>query len=194
METGGVYESEEVFDIVFPPCDESSEVMYPGKELLAIHRLLLRRSLRPSWVRRFRPSWFGRSTRFRIRWRAFHRVGPSRTLCLRSAGLGVRLGWRSALHRYGERKTLIGGDSDDLGANPSTGWADGKALFLRSRRLHPLTFCPDSVCLVGAGAAPAADRLFQLSAATHAGIFVGRSGMEDTSPTMSAAIKAPLTR
>ena len=40
------------------------------------------------------------------------------------------LGWRSALDRYGERKTVISGDSDDLRALAATGGADRKAPFL----------------------------------------------------------------
>jgi hypothetical protein len=31
---GGMDESEEVFDVVFPSCNESSEVVHPGKETL----------------------------------------------------------------------------------------------------------------------------------------------------------------
>jgi hypothetical protein len=34
MKACEVYESEEVFDVVFPSCDESSEVVHPGKESL----------------------------------------------------------------------------------------------------------------------------------------------------------------
>lgn len=36
---------------------------------------------------------------------------------------------RSALHRYGERKTVTSGDSDDLRALPTLGRPDGKAPF-----------------------------------------------------------------
>ena len=39
------------------------------------------------------------------------------------------LGWRSALHRYGERKAVSSGDSDDLRALAATGRADAEAPF-----------------------------------------------------------------
>jgi hypothetical protein len=42
----------------------------------------------------------------------------------------LALGRRSAVDRYGERKTVISGDSDDLRALAATGGADGKAPFL----------------------------------------------------------------
>ena len=42
----------------------------------------------------------------------------------------LALGRRSALHRYGERKTVISGDSDDLGTLASTRGTDRKAPFL----------------------------------------------------------------
>jgi hypothetical protein len=42
----------------------------------------------------------------------------------------LTLGRRSALHRYGERKTVISGESDDLRALAATGGADSQAPFL----------------------------------------------------------------
>jgi len=42
----------------------------------------------------------------------------------------LALGRRSALHRYGERKTVSSGDSDDLRALAATGRADCEAPFL----------------------------------------------------------------
>ena len=42
----------------------------------------------------------------------------------------LALGRRSAFDRYGERKTVASGDSDDLGALAATGGADSKAPFL----------------------------------------------------------------
>lgn len=42
----------------------------------------------------------------------------------------LALGWRSALHRYGERKTVSSGDSDDFRALAATRGADGEAPFL----------------------------------------------------------------
>jgi hypothetical protein len=42
----------------------------------------------------------------------------------------LALGRRSAFDRYGERKTVISGDSDDLGALAAAGGANGEAPFL----------------------------------------------------------------
>ena len=42
----------------------------------------------------------------------------------------LALGRRSAFDRYGERKTVTSGDSDDLGALAATGRTDGRAPFL----------------------------------------------------------------
>jgi hypothetical protein len=42
----------------------------------------------------------------------------------------LALGWRSTLHRYGERKTVASGDSEDLRALAATRGADGEAPFL----------------------------------------------------------------
>ena len=41
----------------------------------------------------------------------------------------LALGRRSALDRYGERKTVSSGDSDNLGALAATGGTDGEAPF-----------------------------------------------------------------
>ena len=45
----------------------------------------------------------------------------------------LALGWRSALHRYGERKTVSSGDSDDLRALAATSGADGEAPLFGAR-------------------------------------------------------------
>ncbi len=83
-----------------------------------------------------------RSFRCCIRRRAFGRAGQSRRLCRRSAGQLIKeasgknifhkfaLGRRSAFDRYGERKTVISGDSDDLGTLAATAGINGKAPFL----------------------------------------------------------------
>ena len=49
----------------------------------------------------------------------------------------LALGRRSALHRYGERKTVSSGDSDDLRALAATGGADGEAPFLALAKVAP---------------------------------------------------------
>jgi hypothetical protein len=59
---------------------------------------------------------------------------PGRELVEEASGQNIlhklALGRRSAVDRYGERKTVISGDSDDLRALATTGGADGKAPFL----------------------------------------------------------------
>ena len=57
------------------------------------------------------------------RWEVF-KEAPSKNFLHKLA-----LGRRSALDRYGERKTVTSGDSDDLGALAATGGTDGKAPF-----------------------------------------------------------------
>ena len=47
MDAGEVDEPEEVFDVVFPPGDESSEVVHPGKEPLDLPSFLVAAELAP---------------------------------------------------------------------------------------------------------------------------------------------------
>ena len=91
-----------------------------------------------------------RSVRCRIRQRVFGRARRSRRPCRRLGGgqfveetagknlfHKLALGRRSALYRYGERKTVSSGDSDDLCALAATGRPDCEAPFWRSRKWHP---------------------------------------------------------
>lgn len=70
----------------------------------------------------------------RVRVVGFVADKPGRELIEEAAGKNIfhklALGWRSAFDRYGERKTVISGDSDDLRTLAAAGGADGEAPFL----------------------------------------------------------------
>ena len=137
-------ESEEVFDVVFPSIDESSEVMHPGEEVLYFPALAVAAQLATilgfvfssTSVRRDQlDAVFGGEFFIeRVRVVGFVADEPGRELIEEASGNNIfhkpTLGWRSAFDRYGERKTVISGDSDDLGAFAAAGRANGKAPFL----------------------------------------------------------------
>jgi hypothetical protein len=52
----------------------------------------------------------------------------------------LALRWRSALHRYGERKTIFSGDSDDLCALAAPGGTDSKPPFLALAKVASTKF------------------------------------------------------
>jgi hypothetical protein len=78
--------------------------------------------------------FFGEPLVERVRVVSFVADEPGGQLIEETAGKNIfhkfALGRRSAFDRYGERKTVISGDSDDLGALAATRGADGKAPFL----------------------------------------------------------------
>jgi hypothetical protein len=137
-------EAEEVFDVVFPSGDESTEVMHPGEQsfhfpspavapqLASILSLLAATTA----VRRdhFDAVLGGELLVERVRVVGFVADEPGGELVEEAAGKNVfhklALGRRSAFDRYGERKAVISGDSDDLDALAATGGANGKAHFL----------------------------------------------------------------
>ena len=137
-------ESEEVFDVVFPSIDESSEVMHPGEEVLYFPALAVAAQLATilgfvfssTSVRRDQlDAVFGGEFFIeRVRVVGFVADEPGRELIEEASGKNIfhkpALGWRSAFDRYGERKTVISGDSDDLGAFAAAGRANGEAPFL----------------------------------------------------------------
>ena len=139
-----VYESEEVFDVVFPSCNESSEVVQPGKEPLYFPPFTIAAQLAAilgfvcssASVRRDQlDAVFGGEFFIqRVRVVGFVSDEPGRELIEEASGKNLfhkmALGWRSAFDRYGERKTVISGDSDDLGALAAAGRANGEAPFL----------------------------------------------------------------
>jgi hypothetical protein len=114
----------------------------------------------------FGAAGWARSVRCRIRQRVFGRARRSRRPCRRLGGQFVEetagknlfhklaLGRRSALYRYGERKTVSSSDSDDLRALATAGRADCEAPFLRSRKWHPRMPRLGSTDRAHGGAAP----------------------------------------
>ena len=67
----------------------------------------------------------------------------------------LALGRRSVLDKKGERKTVVSGDSDDLGAFAEAGGANRKAPFLVLAKVHPRTLRPDTTCFAHVSATPA---------------------------------------
>lgn len=136
-------EAEEVFDVVFPSGDESAEVVHPCEEafylpapaIAAQFAAVLGIAFAPPPVRCNQLDAVFGFERF---------IEPVRVVCLvpdkprgkfveQASGKNLfhklALGRRSALDRYGERKTVISGDSDDLGALAATRGTDGEAPF-----------------------------------------------------------------
>lgn len=139
-----MHEAEEIFDVVFPSGDEAAEVVHPGEEPLHFPASAITPQLTPVLGFAFAVRTIGcdqldvvllgqlRVERVRV-------VGlvanePGREFVEEASGKNLfhklALGWRSALDRDGERKTVTSGDSDDLGALAAPGGADGKAPFL----------------------------------------------------------------
>jgi hypothetical protein len=137
-------ESEEVFDVVFPSCNESSEVVHPGKEPLHFPSFAIAAQLSAilgsvfssASVRRDQLDAVLGGEFFikRVRVVGFVADESGRELVEEASGKNIfhklALGWRSAFDRYGERKTVISGDSDDLGAFAAACRANGEAPFL----------------------------------------------------------------
>ena len=136
-------EAEKVLDVIFPAGHQAAEVVHPGKQpfyfpasaVAAQLASVLRLGSTPAMGRDHVDAVFGG--------KLF--VEPIRVVCLVADEPGwefveeacsqnlfhkLTLGWRSALHRYGERKTVASGESEDLGALAAARGADGKAPFL----------------------------------------------------------------
>ncbi len=136
--------AEEVFDVIFPSCDEAAEVLHPCKQPFHFPSSAI--SPQPAPILRLLPAAATvRSDHFdvvfggeplveRVRVVSFVADEPGGQLIEEASGKNIfhkfALGRRSAFGRYGERKTVISGDSDDLGALAATGGTDGKAPFL----------------------------------------------------------------
>ena len=136
-------EAEKVLDVVFPSGDESAEVVHPREEPLHLPSSFVA-SQWTSVLRLAAPTAIRRNQFDAVRFLEFF-IEPIRVVGFvadESGGQLVKetsgknlfhklaLGWRSALHRYGERKTVSSGDSDDLRALAATRGADGEAPFL----------------------------------------------------------------
>jgi hypothetical protein len=144
MHAGEMDEAEEVLDVVFPSCDESTEVVHPGKESLHLPSSAVAAQLAPVLCSLFASTpvgcdqfdavFVGELRIERVRVVGFIADEPSGQLVEKASGKNflnkLTLGRRSALDRYGERKTVASGDSDDLGALAAPGWPDREPPFL----------------------------------------------------------------
>jgi hypothetical protein len=144
VEAGKVDEAEEVLDVVFPSSDEAAEVVHPGEEPLHFPAFSITAQLAAILSSAFASAPV-RSNQFdpilvlefgveRVRVVGLIADEACRELVEKASGKNffnkLALGWRSALDRYGERKTVISGDSDDLGALAAAGGTDSKPPFL----------------------------------------------------------------
>ena len=134
---------EEIVDVIFPTGDQSAEVVHPGEEpfhfpsppVTAQLATVLTLASAPAIGRNHFDSVFG-SELFveRVRIVCFVANEPGREFFEEASGKNrfhkLALGRRSAFDRYGERKAVISGDSDDLRALAAAGGANGKAPFL----------------------------------------------------------------
>ena len=135
-------EAEEVLDVIFPSGNESAEVVHPGEEPLHFPSSLVAPQL-ASVLRLSAPAPVGRDQLdavllFELLIESVRVVGfVSDELFgefieeTSGEDLFDKLAFvrRSALDRYGERKTVISGDSDDLRPLAAPGGADGKPPF-----------------------------------------------------------------
>jgi hypothetical protein len=143
VDAGELDESEEVFDVVFPSRDEPSEVVHPGEESFDLPALLVAAEL--ASVLRFASVAAVRGDHLHAVFVLELLVELIRIVRLvpdQSSGQFVEkasgknflnklaLGRRSALDRYGERKTVASDDSDDLRALAPARGTDRKAPFL----------------------------------------------------------------
>jgi hypothetical protein len=144
MKASEMNEAQEVFDVIFPSGDEPAEVLHPREEPFDFPSpaispqfapiLGLVPAAAPVGSDHFDVVFFGEPLVERVRVISFVADEPGREFVEKASGKNflnkLALGRRSALHRYGERNTVINGDSDDLGALAAPRGADGKAPFL----------------------------------------------------------------
>src|SRR6185503_13570018 len=137
-------EAEEVLDVVFPLGHEAAEVLHPREEpfhfpssaispeLASILRFLS--TTAPVGGDHFDVVLGGELLNERVRVVGLVTDEPGGELIEEAAGKNVfhklALGRRSAVDRYGERKTVISGDSDDLRTLTAPGGANSEAPFL----------------------------------------------------------------
>jgi hypothetical protein len=135
-------EAEEVFDVVFPSRDEPAEVVHPGEEAFDLPTLLVAAKLAPvlcfASVAAVRGDHLNAVFVLELLVELVRIVGlvsdqSGWEFIEKASGKNflnkLALGRRSARDRYGERKTVASGDSDDLRALAPARGADGKAPF-----------------------------------------------------------------
>lgn len=143
MQAGEVDEAEEVFDVVFPSSDESAEVVHPREEPLhfpafavaaQLTRVLAFAAVAPVGRDHLDAVFVLERTIERVRVVGLIADEPGGEFVEKASSQNalhkLTLGQRSAVDRYGERKTVISGDSDDLRALAAAGGADCEAPFL----------------------------------------------------------------
>ena len=200
METSKVHEAEEVLDVVFPSHDQSAELVHPRKQPFHFPAspvttqwatvLGLAPAL-PIRGNQFDAVFFGEFFVERVRvvrfvadeagWE-FVEEASAKNLFHKPA-----LGWRSAIDRYGERKTVTSGDSDDLRTLAAPGGTDSKPPFFALAKVASTNAssrfnCPRS-CRCRANRRSA---FSTFRCAPIAGIGDGRSGTADISRALRA--------
>ena len=143
VQTCEVDEAEEVLDVVFPSSDESAEVVHPREEPLhspsfavaaQFTGVLTFTAVAPVGRDHLDAELVLERAIERVRVVGFIADEPGGKFVEEASSQNVlhklALGRRCAVDRYGERKTVISGDSDDLRALATAGWADRKAPFL----------------------------------------------------------------
>lgn len=144
MQACEVDEAEEVLDVIFPSSDEAAEVMQPCKEPLHFPAFSIAAQLAailssafasaPVRCDQFNSIVFSELRVERVRVIGLVADEACGEFIENASGKNflnkLALGRRSALDRYGERKTVISGDSDDLRALAATGGDDCEAPFL----------------------------------------------------------------
>ena len=130
--------------MVLPSRNQAPEVVHPGEESLHLPPFsiaaeltaILSSAFAPASIRcnQFDAVLFSELRVERIRVIGFVADQPGWEFVEKTSGNNLfnklALGKRSALDRYGERKTVISGDSDDLRALAAPGGPDGEAPFL----------------------------------------------------------------
>jgi hypothetical protein len=196
-----VNKAEEVFDVILPPIHEATEVMHPCKEpfhfpssaiaaqAATVLRIVLSAAAVGSdhldavlggefFVERVRVVSFVANESF---WE-FVEEASGQNIFHKSA-----LGWRSSVDSNGERKTVISGDSDDLGPLATTGWTDREAPFLALANVASTKASSrfSRPCYAAVGPIASAPVPVYRCVPT-AGIGGGKSGMADIAPAVPA--------
>ena len=142
VEAGEMDKAEEILDVVLPSGNEAAEVVHPGEEPFHLPAPAIAAQL-PS-VLAFASALPVRRDQFDVVFCCefvVQHVGivgfvadeAGRHFVEEASGENLfhklALGWRSALDRYGERKTVSSGDRDDLRPLAAAGRTNGKPPF-----------------------------------------------------------------
>jgi len=138
-----VDEAEEILDVIFPSGDKAAEVVQPCKEPLdfpapavaaQFAAILTTAPVAPVGRDHLDAVFLMEPAVERVRVVGLVTDEPGGEMVEEVSGQNVfhklALGRRSAVDRYGERKTVISGDSNDFRALAATGGTNGEAPFL----------------------------------------------------------------